>query len=79
MTDIEKIFEALGIGEEVIEKYFTSTASRIGGIGLDEIAKEVGQRMDAAFKTDDTQPGLATGGVYQWRKDYFLWCIWWKI
>ena len=64
-----QIFEALGIGEEVIEKYFTSTASRIGGIGLDEIAKEVGNRMEAAYKTSETQQGLATGGVYQWRKD----------
>ena len=64
-----QIFEALGIGEEVIDKYFTSTASRIGGIGIDEIAKEVDQRMEAAFMTSETQPGLATGGVYQWRKD----------
>ena len=64
-----QIFEALGIGEEVIEKYFTSTASRIGGIGLDEIAKEVDMRMESAFKKEETQPGLETGGVYQWRKD----------
>ncbi len=64
-----QIFEALGIGEDVIDKYFTSTTSRIGGIGLEEIAKEVDARMQAAFKTDSTQPGLETGGVYQWRKD----------
>jgi hypothetical protein len=64
-----QIFEALGIGEEVIDKYFTSTASRIGGIGLPEIAKEVTSRMEAAYKTAETQPGLPTGGVYQWRKD----------
>ena len=64
-----QIFEALGIGEEVIDKYFTSTASRIGGIGLDEIAKEVGSRMEAAYKTAETKPGLESGGVYQWRKD----------
>ena len=64
-----QIFEALGIGEEVISKYFTSTASRIGGIGLPEIAKEVRQRMEDAYKTADTKPGLSTGGVYQWRKD----------
>ena len=64
-----QIFEALGIGEEVIEEYFTSTASRIGGIGLDEIAKETDMRMRSAYKTNDTQNGLETGGVYQWRKD----------
>ena len=64
-----QIFEAVGIGEEVIDNYFTSTASRIGGIGLDEIAKETDMRMTAAFKDAEVNPGLETGGNYQWRKD----------
>lgn len=34
-----KIFEAIGIDSEVIDKYFTNTVSRIGGITLEDIAK----------------------------------------
>lgn len=64
-----QIFEAVGIGEDVIDEYFTSTASRIGGIGLTEIARETDMRMDAAFKDAEINPGLETGGLYQWRKD----------
>ena len=64
-----QIFEAVGIGEEVIDEYFTATASRIGGIGLDEIAKETDMRMQDAFDKSELQSGLETGGNYQWRKD----------
>ncbi len=64
-----QIFEAVGIGEDVIDEYFTSTASRIGGIGLSEIAKETDMRMEAAFRDAELNPGLETGGLYQWRKD----------
>ncbi len=64
-----QIFEAVGIGEDVIDEYFTSTASRIGGIGLSEIAKETDMRMEAAFKDNELKAGLETGGLYQWRKD----------
>ena len=44
-----QIFEAIGLNQEVIDKYFTWTPSRIGGIGLDVIAAEVKARHDAAF------------------------------
>ena len=64
-----QIFEALGIGSEVIDRYFTSTPSRIGGIGLDEIAKEADIRHRAAYAANNPDEGLETGGVYQWRKD----------
>ena len=64
-----QIFEAVGIGDEVIEKYFTDTPSRIGGIGLDEIAKEADMRRKAAFSANRSNGGLAPGGLYQWRKD----------
>lgn len=65
-----QIFEALGIAQSVIDKYFTSTPSRIGGIGIDIIAKEAQLRHDAAFniKVNDI-PALETGGDYQWRKN----------
>jgi glutamate synthase (ferredoxin) len=46
-----QIFEAIGISDEVIDKYFTRTPSRIGGIGMTEIAQEVKMRHDAAYKS----------------------------
>jgi len=44
-----QIFEAIGLSSDLIDKYFTSTASRIGGIGLDVVAEETLRRHDAAF------------------------------
>ena len=64
-----QIFEALGIGKNVIDTYFTSTPSRIGGIGLDEIAHECNMRHAAAFAPCNPDQGLEAGGQYQWRKD----------
>jgi glutamate synthase (ferredoxin) len=63
-----QIFEAVGISSDVIDKYFTWTPSRIEGIGLDEIAREVGMRHARAF-TDREVIGYAldAGGNYQWR------------
>jgi len=63
-----QIFEAIGISNDVIEEYFTGTPSRIGGISLDEIAKEVKMRHDPAF-TDETLDlcSYPSGSSYQWR------------
>ncbi|MGE4283762.1 MAG: glutamate synthase large subunit [Clostridia bacterium] len=65
-----QIFEALGIDNSVIDKYFTWTPSRIGGIGIAEISKEAKMRHDSAFgeRQADVKT-LETGGNYQWRKD----------
>lgn len=63
-----QIFEALGLNADVIEKYFTRTPSRIGGIGLSEIAEESLKRHRQAFFTDYEKETLETGGNYQWRK-----------
>ncbi len=63
-----QIFEALGINDEVVEKYFTRTPSRIGGIGLSEIAKESIMRHSNAFFPQREADLLETGGEYQWRK-----------
>ena len=65
-----QIFEAVGIGQEVIDKYFTWTASRIGGIGLDVIAREVLKRHAHAYP-DRSVNGqtLDAGGSYQWRRE----------
>ena len=62
-----QIFEALGIRESVVEKYFTGTATRIGGIGTEHIQKEVMLRHDEAFSKVNGKKALKTGGEYKWR------------
>ncbi|HUJ73458.1 MAG TPA: glutamate synthase large subunit, partial [bacterium] len=65
-----QIFEALGLNREVIDAYFTGTASRIGGIGLPEITEEVLKRHRYAFPEDGGQNAfLDVGGQYQYRRD----------
>ena len=65
-----QIFEALGLNKEVIERYFTGTYSRIGGIGLEEIAEEVLRRHAFAYPEGDAEnPFLDVGGLYQYRRD----------
>ena len=65
-----QIFEAIGLNSAVVDKYFTWTASRIEGIGIEEIAAEVLRQHHHAF-TDRplTVDALDSGGQYQWRKD----------
>jgi glutamate synthase (NADPH/NADH) large chain len=63
-----QIFEVVGLSDEVVEKYFTRTPSRIGGIGLEEIGEEVLQRHRRAFaKIEDGPEELEVGGEYQFR------------
>jgi glutamate synthase (ferredoxin) len=65
-----QIFEAIGLHPSVIEKYFTGTASRVGGIGLDVIAREVQARHELAFASRQVNGHvLDSGGFYQWRAD----------
>ncbi len=65
-----QIFEALGIHQEVIDKCFTGTVSRIGGVGFEEIAKETFIRHKKAFtEYGSVEEILETGGIYQWKKD----------
>jgi glutamate synthase (NADPH) large chain len=63
-----QLFEAIGLNTETVNKYFTGTASRVGGIGVFEIAEEAIRMHKAAFGDD---PVLATmldaGGEYAWR------------
>jgi len=64
-----QIFEALGIHKEVIDRYFTGTISRIGGLKLDEIAQEVLIRHRLAFPTEPMpSQRLEVGGIYQWKQ-----------
>ncbi len=67
-----QIFEAIGIGEETIERYFTGTVSRLSGIGLDEIANAVALRHRSAHPERPEQRAhrqLEVGGEYQWRRE----------
>ena len=65
-----QIFEAIGLSKEVIDKYFTWTASRISGVGLDAIAADVKARHDRAFPERPLNGHtLDVGGQYQWRKE----------
>ncbi len=65
-----QIFEAIGLNKDLIDHYFTWTASRIGGIGLDIVAKEAILRHHNAFPERKVKnPDLEWGGEYQWRRD----------
>jgi glutamate synthase (NADPH) large chain len=62
-----QIFEAVGIHPDVINKYFAGTVSRIGGIGMNEIAEEVLIPHRKAFVKEQL-PDILTEGVYSYRK-----------
>ena len=65
-----QIFEAVGLSSAVVEEYFTWTPTRIEGIGMEQIAKEVSMRHGVAFPhSAATTNTLEAGGNYQWRKD----------
>ena len=67
-----QIFEAIGLGGDLVDEYFTGTVSRLGGIGLDDIAKEVAERHRTAHPSRPTERAhrkLELGGEYQWRRE----------
>jgi glutamate synthase domain-containing protein 2/glutamate synthase domain-containing protein 1/glutamate synthase domain-containing protein 3 len=64
-----QVFEAVGLRQDVIDEYFTWTASRVGGIGTDVIAQEVLMRHGSAFSGATDRGTLPSGGLYQWRAD----------
>ncbi len=67
-----QIFEAIGLGHDLVDEYFTGTVSRLGGIGLDELAEEVRIRHDRSFPDRPEQlahRSLEVGGEYQWRRE----------
>mgnify|MGYP001225074776 FL=1 len=65
-----QIFEAVGLNQTFIDRYFTWTASRIGGIGIDTVAAEVQRRHERAFPIRGKEDSeLDSGGEYQWRRD----------
>ncbi|UFJ42594.1 glutamate synthase large subunit [Brevibacillus humidisoli] len=64
-----QIFEALGIDQSVIDRYFTRTSSQIGGIKLDVIAKETLMRHSKAFSAEHQEEALEPGSEFQFRRD----------
>ncbi|MBI4397710.1 MAG: glutamate synthase large subunit [Candidatus Omnitrophica bacterium] len=65
-----QIFEAIGINQKVIDRYFTWTPSRVEGIGLEELAEEISKRHRAAFPARESNgQALESGGTYQWRAE----------
>mgnify|MGYP002225155167 CR=1 FL=1 len=66
-----QLFEAVGLSQEVIDEYFTGTTSRVGGVGLEEIAEEVAIRHRVAYPNQwsaSPHRNLRTGGDYKWRR-----------
>ncbi len=72
-----QIFEALGIHQSLIDRYFPGTVSRIGGLTLELLAEETAQFHRKAFVPPDAGAAvsLESGGLYQWRRDgeFHLW------
>jgi len=65
-----QIFEAIGVSNEIIEKYFTGTTSKIGGVGLSEICTEAIMFHEMAYNKDNTPEPFRfeNYGNYAWRK-----------
>ncbi|MHB8218771.1 MAG: glutamate synthase large subunit [Acidimicrobiales bacterium] len=67
-----QVFEAVGLNCEVVDEYFTGTACRIGGVGLDVLAAEVATRHRLAHldrPSEWAHRELEVGGEYQWRRE----------
>lgn len=67
-----QIFEAVGLSQAVVDKYFTGTTSKLGGVELDTIAEEVARRHATAYPRGGISPAhreLEIGGEYQWRRE----------
>ena len=65
-----QLFEAIGLEAPFVDRYFTRTVSRIGGIGIDVVAEEVRRRHAHAFPARPVGTAeLMWGGEYQWRRD----------
>ena len=71
-----QIFEAIGLNKNIIDSYFSGTVSRINGASLSTVARETIARHKEAFPKRHIEADyLATGGLYQWKRDgeFHLW------
>ena len=66
-----QVFEAIGLSQDFVDEYFTWTASRISGIGIDVVAREARMRHERGFppRRPTVHTSLPTGGEYQYRAD----------
>jgi len=66
-----QLFECIGINTKVVDKYFPNTPTRIQGIGLYEIEKEIAKRHKKAYQDQHVAANLdlEIGGEYRWRRD----------
>ena len=63
-----QIFEAVGLDQELVGRYFTGTASRVGGVGVNVLAWEALDRHARAYPAASSEL-LPAGGIYAWRRD----------
>ncbi|MBC3841947.1 glutamate synthase large subunit [Streptacidiphilus sp. 4-A2] len=67
-----QVFEAVGLSQDLVDAYFTGTATKLGGITLDQIAQETAARHAQAYPVSGISPAhrrLEIGGEYQWRRE----------
>ncbi len=63
-----QIFEAVGISQDLVDKHFTGTSSKIGGVGFEELAREAQMFHEKAFAAPKPNEVLNSTGVYAYRK-----------
>jgi glutamate synthase (NADPH/NADH) large chain len=67
-----QVFEALGLSRALVDEYFTGTVSRLGGVGLDVLAREAAARHAFGYQDrpeETAHRSLWVGGEYQWRRE----------
>ena len=67
-----QVFEAVGLDQKLVDRYFTGTSSKLGGIGLEVLAAEVASRHGMAYtsrRASSAHRALDVGGDYQWRRE----------
>ncbi|WP_026918545.1 glutamate synthase large subunit [Gordonia shandongensis] len=67
-----QLFQVIGLGQDLVDEYFTGLTSTLDGIGLDEIADDVARRHATAFSRRPSERAhreLDVGGEYQWRRE----------
>ena len=67
-----QVFEAIGLSQELVDRYFAGTTTKLGGIGLEEIARETAARHAKAYPASGipaAHRALEIGGEYQWRRE----------
>jgi glutamate synthase (NADPH) large chain len=64
-----QLFEPVGVSDDILERYFPGFHSRLGGITLEHVARDVLRMHASAFETDSQRVEITNHGEYQWRRD----------